>query len=207
MSEDNIRTTKGYVRTENVILTAILSVAVGFLLGVVFTVYRSGPSVDAISDDIPPQNQSASMTSQERKAEIASLKAETEKDPSSAQAWIALGNVYFDTQQVAKAINAYETAIDIDSGHADVWTDLGVMYRRNGQTEKALAAFDKAITLNPDHEISRFNKGIVLLHDQNDKQGAVAVWKELIGINPDAKAPNGQQIAEMIKQFSDTESR
>ncbi|NNF98579.1 MAG: tetratricopeptide repeat protein [Desulfobacteraceae bacterium] len=182
-------------------LVALLSLAIGFLLGVVFTVYRSGSSAPVAVTQTPGQPPQTSQGMPDRSAEIAALEDETVKNPGSASAWTSLGNIYFDTAQHAKAIRAYEKALEIFPNNPDVWTDLGVMYRRNQQPEKAVAAFDKAIELSPKHEISRFNKGIVLLHDLEDMQGAIASWELLLSVNPNAKAPNGQPVSEMIKQF------
>ena len=81
----------------------------------------------------------------------------------------------------------------------NVLTDLGVMYRRNGQPEKALEAFNRAMTVDPSHEQSRFNKGIVLRYDMNDREAAIEAWEKLLEINPDAMAPNGQPVSEAIK--------
>jgi len=63
-----------------------------------------------------------------------------------------------------------------------------------------LAAFDKAIALDPRHDNARFNKGVVLLHDLNDRAGALAAWEELVRIRPDARTPDGQLLSEVIKQ-------
>jgi tetratricopeptide (TPR) repeat protein len=75
------------------------------------------------------------------------------------------------------------------------------MYRRNGQPVKALEVFDKAIALDPRHEQSRFNKGIVLRYDMNDREGAVKAWEDLLKINPNAMAPNGLPVSEAIKSL------
>jgi tetratricopeptide (TPR) repeat protein len=72
------------------------------------------------------------------------------------------------------------------------------MYRKRGKPEKAIDAFDKAIGVDPKHEASRFNKGIVLLHDLNRTNDAVEAWEELLKINPLAMAPNGQSIDELL---------
>ena len=75
------------------------------------------------------------------------------------------------------------------------------MYRRNGQSDKALESFDKAIAADPSHEQARFNKGIVLNYDMNDREGAIRVWEDLVKVNPNATAPNGQLISEAIKSL------
>lgn len=202
MSKNGKTVAKGYVKTENMLLVALLSIAVGFLLGVVFTVYRSGSSVDSMGGISNQQAQTEAMLIEQHQDEIAALEDETIKNPANAEAWVSLANLYFDTNQIKKAISAYETALKLNGEQANVWTDLGVMYRRDNRPEDAVEAFDKAIALNPKHEISRFNKGIVLLHDLKDNKGAMEAWNSLLRINPDALAPGGQRVDALVEQFS-----
>ena len=80
---------------------------------------------------------------------------------------------------------------------------MGVMYRRSGEPQEAVKAFDEAIKINPQHEISRFNKGVVLLHDLNDQEEAIKAWEALVALNPDVKAPSGTPVRELLKQFKE----
>jgi tetratricopeptide (TPR) repeat protein len=75
------------------------------------------------------------------------------------------------------------------------------MYRRSGQPEEAIKAFDTAIAIDPTHQISRTNKGIVLLFDLKDTQAAIAAWEELLKINPSATVANGDLIKDIIAQL------
>jgi hypothetical protein len=52
--------------------------------------------------------------------------------------------------------------------------------------------------IDPKHEISRFNKGIVLFHDLKDEKGAIAAWESLLAINPEAKSPSGQAVRQLV---------
>ena len=65
-------------------------------------------------------------------------------DPKNLQAWVQLGNDYFDTAQPQKAINAYAKALELKPDDPNVLTDQGVMYRQLRQFDKALANFEKA---------------------------------------------------------------
>ena len=84
----------------------------------------------------------------------------------------------------AKKAAPYEKSLELNPRNANVLTDLGIMYRRNGQPQKAIEKFDEAIVVNPRHEMSRVNKGIVLMHGLGDREGAIESWEELLGINP-----------------------
>lgn len=182
----------GYVKSENVIWFVVVSLLIGFVAGVAFGIYKCG-TFSGSSLSAPP-----TAMDEARQREIASLTDQTRQHPDDAAAWIQLGHRYFDADMAPKAIAAYEKALAITPENADVWTDMGVMYRRNGNPEKAVAAFDRAIQINPVHEISRFNKGIVLFHDLKDTKGALAVWEALLAINPEATSPGGQPVRELV---------
>lgn len=189
---------KDYVKKNTMLLVSGICLAVGFLGGIALSVYKSGSALTIPSSMTQQQPVTNKGPSAEETGQILVLEKEISSNPNNNQAWIQLGNLYFDTQQYIKAIHAYETSLSLDPNNADVQTDLGVMFRRNGQPEKAIDAFNRAIQINPRHEISRFNKGIVLMHDLNDTQGAVQVWEELVKMNPQAKAPNGLLVSEMV---------
>jgi tetratricopeptide (TPR) repeat protein len=70
-----------------------------------------------------------------------------------------------------------------------------------GKPKLAVETFDRAILVNPRHETSRFNKGIVLLHDLNDSEGAIQAWEGLVRINPEYTTPTGQKIKDMVNMF------
>jgi cytochrome c-type biogenesis protein CcmH/NrfG len=123
--------------------------------------------------------------------------------PENEEAWIQLGNLYFDNHKLDKAIRAYKKSLELNPNNANVMTDMGVMYRRNGQPLKAIEAFDKTITIDARHEIARFNKGIVSMHDLKDHKSAIQVWEELVSVNPLAKTPNGQLVQVMIERLKE----
>ena len=168
----------------------------GLLSGVLLTIYKTGDNPE--TDPHPHIAQQASPDLSNR---IAELEQKTSQNPGDTAAWIQLGNVYFDADFPEKSIAAYSKALSLNPNNPDVWTDQGVMYRKTGQYDKAIACFDKAVEVDPKHEIARFNKGIVLMHEKNDLPGAMKAWEELLAVNPLAVAPNGQSIDEMIKRM------
>ena len=194
------KVSSGYVKKETALLIAVVAVVAGFLSGIVFSVYYTGSSQTIQSSATPPPSsgQAQGLTSQQA-GSILALEKEVAANPDNASAWAQLGHIYFDTNKPAKAIRAYEKSLALQPNNPNVLTDLGVMYRRNGQPGKALEVFDKAIALNPRHEQARFNKGIVLKYDLNDREGAIQAWEELLKINPTAVLSNGQPVSEAIK--------
>lgn len=183
----------GYIQSETVIWWVAGALLIGFVAGVAFGIYKSGRTIDPHQGGGAP----SAMDAAQRNA-IDELKARTEANPDDLEALIQLGHHYFDAGMTEDAVAAYERALALAPDNADVWTDLGVMYRRSGRPQKAVEAFDRAMAIDPRHEISRFNKGIVLFHDLKDAQGAAAAWESLLAINPGASSPSGQSVRELV---------
>jgi cytochrome c-type biogenesis protein CcmH/NrfG len=132
---------------------------------------------------------------------IKALEKEVAANPQDADAWARLGHGYFDNNDPGNAIRAYKKSLELKPDNANVLTDMGVMYRRSGNPQEALRCFDQAITIDPKHPQSRYNKGIVLMHDLKNPEAAIKAWEELVSIYPDAKTQEGIPLREMIKKF------
>ena len=183
-----------FMRKETALLISLLALAVGFFGGVFFGVYKSGPSTQM-------QPGAGAPPPRDFSAQIAGLENETRQNPGNVAAWIELGNLYFDSDQYEKSIQAYRKALELKPGNADVLTDMGVMERKSGRPKEAIKAFDQAIAANPKHEVSRLNKGIVLLHDLQDTDGAIRAWEGLLEINPMAMAPGGHSVDQLVQSL------
>lgn len=130
------------------------------------------------------------------------LEEKAAQNPGDYTTWVALGNLYFDTDMHRKSIEAYEKALAIRPDLADVWTDLGVMYRAEHEHDRAVQSFDKALGLNPRHQVALLNKGVVLLFDLGDKDAARQAFTALLAVNPAAKTPDGKKVSDLVEQLS-----
>ena len=182
------------VAKQSAIVIAVITFVIGFVSGVCLTVYKSSqvPSVASSSTTDINYSQMAK-----------DLVNEVLNNPQNMEAWIQLGHIYFDTDKYDQAINAYEKALELKPNNANVLTDLGIMYRRSRQPRKALENFDKAITVDPKHENSRINKGIVLMDDLGDRDGAVQAWEELLKINPVAMFNGSQSLEQIVAHYKE----
>ena len=187
-----------YVRKETFLIVTLLALAVGFFGGVVFAVFKSDSQAPIPSAPVQMGTPAPAPAGSDR---IAALERQTQAEPGNVKAWTELGNAYFDSNQYEKSISAYRKSLELDPSNPNVWTDMGVMYRRAGKPEEAIKAFDQAIAADPQHEVSRMNKGIVMLHDLNDFNGAIQAWEGLLEVNPIAMAPNGVSIDQMVTQL------
>ncbi len=192
------------VKKESLFYALLIGLVIGFIGGVVFASYKLGP--DTVHNH--PENSAAPAPAQEQlnnqaKEAISNLEAEVTANPDSVEAWTRLGHLYYDTDQVENAIKAYAKSLELQPGNADVWTDQGVMYRRNKQPEKAIESFEHAYSMQADHAPSRLNKGIVLLYDLNKPEEAIAIWEELLAINPQAKMNNDLTLQEAVNKIKE----
>src|SRR5512145_2893242 len=92
----------------------------------------------------PPGGFAPPTPTDDKVGRIAMAQQLVARDPKNVQAWIQLGNDFFDTNQAQKSIDAYARALELQPDNPDVLTDQGVMYRNIGQFEKAIANFEKA---------------------------------------------------------------
>jgi tetratricopeptide (TPR) repeat protein len=186
------------VAKRTAIIIAGIMFVLGFFAGAGFQFFKTNPTPDVASNS----NTGVDYATREK-----TLETEVLNHPENMKAWIQLGHVYFDTEKHEKAINAYEKALKMNPNNANVLTDLGIMYRRTGQFRKAVENFDKAIAVDPKHENARLNKGIVLMHDLNDREGAIRAWEDLLEINPFAMVGKNQSLDQMLKHFKESHDK
>lgn len=186
----------GYIKKETMWLFVLAALATGFVAGIIFSVYKSPTSQPTGS--ATQQNQPQTTSQNDSTAAILALEKEVLINPTNVEAWTNLGNYYFDSENFEKAIQAYQKSLTLSPNNANVLTDLGIMFRRSGKPNDAITSFEKALAIDVNHPSARFNIGIVKLYDLGDQDGAIKIWEELVRINPDAKAPNGQPVSEVI---------
>ena len=114
-----------YVKKETLYMVSLLALAIGFFGGVMFGIFKSGPSgpaQPAASIQPTPMPQSGADLSNK----IAEFEREVAANPSNVTAWINLGNNYFDTNQYDKSIEAYKKALALAPNNANVpeWAAL-----------------------------------------------------------------------------------
>lgn len=174
------------------LLIAVVALIVGLLGGyLVFSISTAGKS-QQVSAPIPSGAGSPTDYTQR----IAQAEKIVAQDPKNLNAWISLGNDYFDTEQTQKSINAYGKALELNPNNPNVLTDQGVMFRKVGWYDKALANFEKANQLDPNHLQSLFNAGIVYAVDLKQPEKAAVYWNKYLAL--DSSSPTAMQIKSMM---------
>ena len=176
------------MKKETVILMVVIALLVGFITGATVVILRGKRGVEGSAmvqkPQMAPSPASPDPSSLEVASKIQTLKDILKKDPKNFPAWMELGNLYFDSNQPKEAIEAYSQYLAIKPDNADVRTDMAIMYRNLGEMDLALLQFQKAAQSDPKHVNSRYNIGIVLLHDKQDVKGAIKAWEEYLKVDP-----------------------
>jgi tetratricopeptide (TPR) repeat protein len=116
----------------------------------------------------------------------AALKVEAEKNPKDAGSRIQLGNLYFDAERYAEAIQWYDGALKVDPRNINASTDLGIAYYYTNKPDLALAQFEKSLAIDPKHAKTLLNIGIVRAFGKEDLDGAAQAWQKVIELAPDS---------------------
>jgi len=197
------------MKKETVILYVVIALVVGFIggatVGILWMTKGTEKTAMVQKPQMPPPGAPAPAAappprdSIEATSQIQTLKEIVKKDPKNLPAWVELGNLYFDTDQPKEAIEAYGRYLAVKPDNPDVRTDMGIMYRKLGQFDKALEEFRKAARSDPKHVNSRYNIGLVLLHDKQDMQGAIKAWEEYLRVDPNSE--KSQRIRAQIDKM------
>jgi len=191
----------GAALNRNLLSGLAIGVFAGFLAGYFIGAGRGNddaPAVAAAPAGAPAPPRPDPMQYQER---IAANQKVVAADPKNVQAWVALGNDYFDLQQAQNAVDAYAKALALAPDSPDVLTDQGVMYRQLGAFDKAVADFQRAGKVNPKHLQSFFNLGIVYSQDLKNPDAAAKAFNQAIEIAPDSpQAAQARQFLAGLKK-------
>ncbi len=176
-------------------LLVVVALVVGFLGGYLIFSLSGKTKMTPVGNSLPVGGGSPT----DYQVRIAQAEKIVAQDPKNLQAWIQLGNDYFDTEQPQKAINAYAKALELKPDNPNILTDQGVMYRKVGWYDKAIANFEKAQAVDPKHLQSIFNLGLVYADDLKQPDKAIKAWNRYLEL--DSTSPTAQQIKRMVEEL------
>jgi cytochrome c-type biogenesis protein CcmH/NrfG len=177
-------------------LQAYTLAAVCLLLGIVGGwLFRGAKSPAApppsAAETAAPQSSSATNaqpTPEQMKAmgdaQARPLLEKLKSTPNDFELLAGIGNIYYDTQQYAIAINYYQQALKVQPENAAVRTDMGTSYWFSGDADTAIEEFKKSLSYDPNRANTLFNLGIVQWQGKMDVEGAIATWQKLLATNP-----------------------
>ena len=192
------------MKKETAILFIVIAFLVGFISGATVAILKGTKGTEKAAMVQKPQMPlppapPPGPDPAELNLKIQALKDIVKKDPKNLPALVELGNLYFDSGQPKEAIEAYTQYLAIKPDNADVRTDMGIMHRALGDFDRAIEEFKRAAQSDPKHINSRYNMGIVLLHDKQDIKGAIKAWEEYLKV--DSKSEKAQRVRSQIEKM------
>jgi cytochrome c-type biogenesis protein CcmH/NrfG len=187
-------------------LCLFLGVALGYLFRGSASVAKAQATASTSAQPGSAQQQQPDPNAQAALAQAAAPLIEAvNKDPKDFDSLVKLGNLYYDGQQYATAIQYYERALTIHPDNPDVRTDMGTAYWYTGNAEKALSAMEASLKYRPGHPQTLFNLGWVRWQGKQDPKGAIEAWQQLLKANPDY--PQKQQVEQYIAKAKEHATR
>jgi tetratricopeptide (TPR) repeat protein len=106
------------------------------------------------------QARAARLDSSYRSAALSSYLRVLELAPNNLDALRSVGNIYYDFEEFAKAIEYYQKYLALSPDDASVRTDMGTMYLYSNNIDRAITEYQTVITKKPDFFQAYFNLGI-----------------------------------------------
>ena len=118
---------------------------------------------------------------------IASLEARLAKNPEDAEGWSLLGRTHMSLGNFQGAVEAYETAMDIEgASNAQTMVDLAVAILNRDQSAiegRTASLIESALALEPNNQAALFYSGVAAAN-RGDTGTAASRWEVLLGLNP-----------------------
>lgn len=160
----------------------------------------------------PPEPQTTPQTGREQLKQMADAQAaplidKLKADPANAELLTSLGNLYYDAQQYAVAVDYYARSLKTRPTDAAVRTDLGTAFWYMGDSDRAIAEFNQALTYVPNNPNTLFNLGMVEWKGKQNAAAASAAWRKLLATDPAyAQKDQVEKMLEEVKAHTAAQS-
>ena len=106
------------------------------------------------------------------------------QNPKAAEKHHKQGLHYYEQEQYADALQAFNQALQLDSQFTQALNNKGNVFFRMGQPDKALYWYDEAIKTDSSFSTAFFNKGYLLIQ-KGENANALFNFNRAVSINPD----------------------
>jgi Flp pilus assembly protein TadD len=119
----------------------------------------------------------ASVATQQGKFDVASQQYQwlQSKDPKSAQAYSALGDLYQLQGATQNALANYEKALELAPNDTKILNSMAILESNSGQAQQAVATLNKQLALDPNNAAAMNNLAFNLAETGTDLDRALAL--------------------------------
>lgn len=115
---------------------------------------------------------------------------------NDSEAWLTLGNLYFDLEDHERSIEAYTKYLQLVPGDCSALSDRGAMYRTLQNYTAAIADFETCLRSGRRHMPALYNYAVIFCKDlKNDSRCKKAL--SMLG----ETYPDNEQARELIKLY------
>lgn len=192
--------TNAGMKKSTVIGLCLGTFALGFIVGLFWAAYKGPPPMSGPGGPHQAATQETeTVPPRASRLKLEALEKQIKAAPDNIKLHVKAGNLLFDNERYKDAVKFYEKALELGSLDPNVLNDVGICYRRLGNPKKAVAYLHRARKADPGHQNSALNLGIVLLHDLQDKEGAIKAWREYLALGP--QGPRAEMIRRVMAQL------
>lgn len=101
---------------------------------------------------------------------------------------------------VAKSLDCYKQAIELDPEFADAYIDLGVAYLKVGEEEGGIFCFERALEIQPNSPLAVFNLGLAHLNSGNKSEALKHFTRYKKDYSQDLTKKDQEQLEALIKR-------
>jgi tetratricopeptide (TPR) repeat protein len=120
-------------------------------------------------------------------ASMTTITSILKQDPQNSEAYFMLGMNYKETNDIPRALKAFQRAADLNSDNVDAFIELGII-NSNKNNPDAIKYFNSALTIDSNNTYALLSKG-VYLQTNNKNEDAINIYHKLLALdkqNPDA---------------------
>ncbi|MDA8140234.1 MAG: PA2778 family cysteine peptidase [Desulfobacteraceae bacterium] len=108
----------------------------------------------------------------QRDEAIIALQAAAERWPASGAVWMAMGNAFYDVEDKAQALSAFQRAAQLDPGNGAPLNNMAHLLAEQGALEAAQTAAQKAVLLGGPH-IAIYRQTLEEIHAELKKKAVM----------------------------------
>ncbi len=176
----------------------VLVLAIPLLAG---SLYLKLGNVEAIShsDEMAKANPGMPSAADINKM-VAGLAERLKSSPDDAKGWLMLGRSYVQLEQYPSAVDAFANAYRLLGDQVEVmlqYAEAITIANNKSFNGKPTELINKALSLEPDNMNALWLGGLMKAQ-QNDRQGAIALWRKLESLLPPAAVEAKKEIQVVI---------
>jgi tetratricopeptide (TPR) repeat protein len=105
-------------------------------------------------------------------------------NPSYAEVWSNIGNIFKELKQYDHAIEHYDQALNLNPDYAKGWFNKGLISHELGLFEEALDFYSRAIKIDPTYHEALTNEGATY-HELKQFNDAITHFDKALALKPD----------------------